>query len=84
MREEGRSFSAIARHLGVRRAKDVYATFHRSLASQPEVERKELVSRELGRLTLLEQRIRSRDAAQPEKMSRRLEALEQMRQDLNR
>ena len=51
---------------------------------QPEVERKELVSRELGRLTLLEQRIRSRDAAQPEKMSRRLEALEQMRQDLNR
>ena len=71
------------RQLGVRRAKDVYATFHRTLASRPEDERGELVLRELERLAVLEARIRTRDAAEPEKMARRLEALEHMRQDLH-
>lgn len=83
LREEGRSFSAIARHLGIRRARDVYVTFHRTLASRPEAERGELVRRELERLAVLEVRIRSRDAAEPEKMARRLEALEHMRQYLH-
>jgi len=83
LREEGRSFSAIARQLGVRRAKDVYATFHRTLASRPEGERGELVRRELERLAVLEVRIRSRDATSPEKLARRLEALEHMRRDLH-
>ncbi|HLX78026.1 MAG TPA: hypothetical protein VKR27_04015 [Acidimicrobiales bacterium] len=83
LREEGRSFSAIARQLGLRRAKDAYATFHRTLASRPEAERAEIVRRELERLAVLEVRIRSRDAKEPEKMARRLEGLEQMRQNLH-
>jgi len=36
----------------------------------------------MERLAILEARIRSRDEADAEKMQRRLEALEQMRQDL--
>ena len=46
-------------------------------------QREELIREELGRLSALEARIRSRDAAKPEKMNHRLEALEHMRERLS-
>ena len=82
LREQGRSFSAIAGHLGLSRSRDAYAAFHRALRGHTDVEREDLVRRELDRLELLEARIRSRDASDADKMRSRLEALEQMREDL--
>jgi hypothetical protein len=51
----------------------------RALRQREGEERNRLVERESGRLDELESRIRTRDAAQPEKMERRLEALATMR-----
>ena len=49
------------------------------MSSSSEAERPELIRQELARLATLEERIRSRDAAEPEKMQHRLGALEGMR-----
>jgi hypothetical protein len=82
LRGQGRSFSAIARQLGMRRSSDAYRSFHRGLAARSESECRQLASDELARLAALEVRIRSRDALVPDKMSRRLQGLDQMRADL--
>ncbi len=82
LRSEGRSFSAIARQLGIKRANEAYRAFHRALNQRPAGERRPLALGEQERLVSLEARIRLRDAAQPEKMAGRLEALKQMRDDL--
>lgn len=84
LRGEGHSFSAIARQVGMRRSKDVYRSFHRGIDARSERDRDRLARDELTRLAALEARIRSRDASEPEKMSRRLEGLAQMRADLQR
>ena len=83
LRGEGRSFSAIAASLGLKRAKDAYQAFHRAIGGRPDEERQGLVAEELERLSALEARIRSRDAAVPDKMNHRLAALEKMREDLH-
>lgn len=82
LRGQGLSFSAIAGRLNLRRSKDAYQAYHRALHGRPEVERPELIRQELERLSTLEARIRSRDAADPAKMAHRLEALEEMRKRL--
>ncbi len=82
LRNEGNSFSAIARQLGMKRSKDAYRSFHRGLGARNDTERGDLATAELARLVTLEARIRSRDASDPTKMDRRLVALEQMREDL--
>ncbi len=83
MRGEGRSFSAIAGRLGLKRSRDAYQAFHRALNERPESERPALVGQELQRLETLEARIRDRDSADADKMNHRLEALEHMRRDLH-
>jgi hypothetical protein len=50
------------------------------VSSSSEAERRELVRQEFARLATLETRIRTRDAAEPEKMQHRLGALEGMRE----
>lgn len=82
MREKGHSFGAIARTLGFKRATDAQTSFLRALAQREGDERDKLVQRELARLDELEARIRSRDSEDPEKMKRRLQALEAMREML--
>jgi hypothetical protein len=84
LRGENLSFAAIATRLGLRRSKDAYEGFHRAVQSSAETERPELIRQELDRLATLEVRIRSRDAAEPEKMRTRLAALEKMRERLTR
>lgn len=79
LRGQGLSFAAIAGRLGLRRSKDAYASFHRALAARSGEERSLLVEQELGRLQLLEARIRDRDGANPDRMARRLAALATMR-----
>ena len=72
----------MARSLGLKRANDARQAFLRSLRARPEEERKAIAVREQGRLDELEARIRTRDAADPEKMQRRLEALGALRDGL--
>ena len=84
MRSEGLSFAAIASRLGLRRSKDAFEAFHRSLQARSAEERQQVIREELGRLDTLEARIRSRDAAAPQKMQQRLEALEGMRERIGR
>jgi hypothetical protein len=78
------SFAAIATRLGLRRSRDALEAFHRAVQKSAETERPELIRQELDRLEVLEARIRSRDAAEPEKMQTRLAALEKMRERLSR
>ncbi len=82
MREQGRSFAAIAGSLGLKRASDAREAFLRELRNRPDEERPALVERELGRLDQLEARIRARDAQEPDKLHTRLGALEAMREAL--
>jgi DNA-binding transcriptional MerR regulator len=82
LREQGRSFAAIARTLGLKRSADAREAFLRELRSQPDEERRPLVERELERLDLLEARIRSRDTDEPDKLRTRLGALAAMRESL--
>jgi hypothetical protein len=83
LREQGRSYAAVARTLGLKRANDARAAFLRALRAAPEGERKLIARREYQRLDELEARIRSRDAAAPEKLERRLEALAGLRRGLD-
>lgn len=82
LREQGRSFASIAGSLGLKRAADAREAFLRELGARPDEEREGLVERELDRLDKLEARIRSRDAAEPDKLQTRLGALAAMRASL--
>ncbi len=82
LREQGQSYSAVARTLGVRRVVDAQAAFVPAMRKLPDTERNALYKREPGRLDQLEARIRSRDAEQPAKMERHLTALAALRESM--
>jgi hypothetical protein len=80
LREEGNSYSAIARTLELNRATDAHRSFVRALDSQDAAQRERLVDNERVRLDRLEQRIRQRDAAMPSKVERRLLGVDKLRE----
>lgn len=82
LREAGSSFSAIARTLEFGRATDAQRSFVRALGAHDAAERRRLVDGEEARLDQLEQRIRDRDAADPEKVRRRLVGVSNFREAL--
>jgi hypothetical protein len=82
LREQGQSYSAVARTLGIRRAVDAQAGFIRAMRKLPDQERKAMYQRETERLDQLEARIRSRDAADPVKLERHLVALGVLRESM--
>jgi transposase-like protein len=82
LREQGQSYSAVARTLGIKRAVGARAAFIRGMRKLPEEQRKALYKRETERLDQLEVRIRSRDAAEPAKLERHLVALDALRESL--
>jgi hypothetical protein len=82
LREGGASYSAIARRLELRRAGDAHGAFLRALKTRSLDDRQQLIVSEQERLDKLELRIRERDAALPEKLERRLGALESLRTSL--
>jgi hypothetical protein len=82
LREQGNSYAAVARTLGLKRAADARKAFLRELRSRPDEERRSLVEHELQRLDQLEARIRARDAEEPDKLQTRLNALAAMRESL--
>jgi hypothetical protein len=84
LRESGKSFSAIARTLGLERATDAHKSFMRALGTREDGERRQLIKNEETRLDDLEHRIRQRDAADAPKLERRLLALQNFRDDIRR
>lgn len=82
LREGGSSFSAIARSLELHRAVDAHRSFLRALGTYPGADRQQLVECEEERLDRLETRIRTRDAADPEKLERRLLGVGKLREAL--
>ncbi|HMK99397.1 MAG TPA: hypothetical protein VK428_04350 [Acidimicrobiales bacterium] len=82
LRDSGKTYAAVARSIGLKRAVDAQAAFLRALRRREGEERSRLVDRESSRLVELETRIRSRDANEPEKMERRLQALAKLREHL--
>jgi hypothetical protein len=84
LRESGKSFSAIARTLGLERATDAHTSFVRALETSEDSERHQLIKNEEARLDDLEHRIRQRDAADLPKLERRLLALQKFREAIRR
>ena len=82
LRDSGKTYAAVASSLGFKRAVDARAAFLRAVRQRAGEERSRLVQRESDRLDTLDTRIRTRDAAHPEKMERRLQALAKLRGDL--
>ena len=79
LRDQEHTFASIAGAVGLKRSSDAHAGFVRAVRELPEDQRTEVLQREAQRLDRLEQRIRTRDGADPTKMARRLEALQAMR-----
>jgi hypothetical protein len=67
----------------LKRATDARQAFLRTLRASPEDQRRLIAQREYQRLDELETRIRTRDAAAPDKLERRLAALAALRRDLD-
>jgi hypothetical protein len=82
LREQGQTYSAVARSLGLKRAVNAQQAFIRAMRALPEKEQASLHKRESARLNELEVRIRTRDANEPVKMERHLAALEALRQTM--
>lgn len=82
MRDSGKTYAAVAKTLGLERARDAQAAFVRALHSRKGEERARLTEREGARLDKLEERIRAVDAADPERMARRLTALRVLREKI--
>ena len=80
LREGGSSYSAIARQLELGRAVDAHRSFVRALGAHGGRERQRLVDNEEARLDRLERRIRDRDAAEPEKVTRRVAGVDKLRE----
>jgi hypothetical protein len=80
LREQGASYSAIARTLELGRAIEAHRRFVHALSAFNGAERQRLVAREEARLDELEQRIRDRDAAEPDKIKRRILAVDKYRE----
>jgi hypothetical protein len=84
LRESGKSYSAIARTLGLDRATAAHRSYIRALGAREGDERRRLIKNEDGRLDELEQRIRQRDAGDVVKLERRLLGLEKLREAIPR
>lgn len=82
LRQGGSSFCAIARRLELHRALDAHRSFIRALGAYTGNDRRQLVEGEEDRLDRLERRIRTRDAADPEKVERRLAGVGKLREAL--
>ena len=82
LRERGRSFSGIARVLGLDGAAQANAAFNRALRRRPAQEQETLRSHEMARLDALGERLRRRDDLDEIEMARRTRALDRLRKSL--
>ena len=79
LRQEGRSFAAIATQLGYERARDVWLAFNRALRRHAPEEQATLRRAEMARLEARTDAIRVKADITPEEQARRLDLIERMR-----
>ena len=84
LRESGKSYSAIARTLGLDRATEAHRSYVRALGTREGDELKQLIKNEDARLDQLEDRIRQRDADDTTKLERRLQGVKRLREAIPR
>jgi hypothetical protein len=84
LRESGKSFSAIARTLGLDRATEAHRSYVRALDTRAGDERRQLIKNEEARLDQLEKRIRERDAKDVPKLERRLQGVQRLREAISK
>ena len=82
LREEGRSFSGIARILGLDNGHVANEAFNRALRCRPKSQQEWLRSREMMRLDAVASRVRQRDDLSVEEVIRRLRGVKQQRKTL--
>ena len=82
LRDEGRSFAAIAQNLGLDSAGAANAAFNRALRCRPKAEQAWLRSREMMRLDAVASRVHGRDDLSVEEVVRRLRGVKHQRKTL--
>jgi hypothetical protein len=83
LREQGRSFSSIARALGFEGARPANAAFNRALRRLPPSEQESLRGHEMSRLDAMGERINQRQDLDDEEKARRARSLDQLRKKLS-
>ena len=82
LRDDGRSYRAIAREVGLERGTDARAGYLRALRRQPSEDQRLLRDRELQRLDTLASTLAKRIDLNELEIARRLRTVERLRQDL--
>ena len=82
MREQGRSYAAIARALGLPAGLDANAAFNRALRRQPNDEQDLLRGREAARLDALSKRVRLRSDIDEAEVARKVRSIERLKKRL--
>lgn len=83
LREEGLTFSRIARELGLEGTFGANAAFIRALHRRPASEQEDLRSHENARLDALAARVRGREDLDEAEVARRIRGLERLRKTLS-
>lgn len=79
LRQQGKSFAAIAKVLDYERPRDAWLAFNRALRRHAPEEQANLRREEVARLQTLTDAVRARKDLTPEEQTRRLESVERMR-----
>lgn len=82
LREQGRSFAAIARVLGMKGGLDANAAFNRALRRHSVDEQENLRSHEMARLDALGERVRQRPDLDAVELARRMRSIDRLRKSL--
>jgi hypothetical protein len=82
LRDQGRSFAAIAGVLDLAGALAANAAFNRALRRRPPNEQASLRSREMARLDALGERLRRREGVSEEELARQLHGVKRLRKTL--
>jgi len=79
LRQQGKSFAAIAKAVGYEKARDAWLAFNRALRRHTPNEQANLRREEMARLQLLTDAVQARKDLTPEEQTRRLKSVERMR-----
>ena len=82
LRDQGRSFTAIAQVLDLAGAVEANVAFNRALRRRSATEQAELRCREMARLDALGERLRNRQDMDDEVLARRLHGIQRLRKTL--
>ncbi len=82
LRDQGRSFAAIAQLLDLAGAIEANAAFNRALRLRSAAEQAALRSREMARLDALTERLRTREGVSEEELARQMHGVQRLRKTL--